>query len=109
MLALAFQAVKQAQQVLAVEATAKTSQEIGWEQKNADSTLFIVQPLDSDVWVTVDKETDPVVGSVGFCIQQKIPTMFTAGEMAQARWICASACKLNVQGGQGPLWARPMY
>lgn len=108
MLALAFTAIKQAQQTLAVTGTAKTSAQLLWVQGNSDSSLFIVQPLDSDVWVTVDGETDPVVGSVGFVIQQKIPTMMTAGEMVNARWICASACKLTVQGGQGPMWARPM-
>lgn len=108
MLALAFTAIKQQQQTLAVTSSAKTSAQLLWKQENADSTLFIVQPLDSDVWVTVDGQTNPVVGSVGFCIQQKIPTMMTAGEMVNARWICASACNLTVQGGQGPMWARPM-
>lgn len=109
MLYPAFQPIKAANQSLAVTSTAQTSQQLGWVQGNADSSLFLVQPLNNDIYVTLDGETDPVVGSVGFLLQGKIPAIFTAGEMVTARWITASTSTVNVQGGQPPMRARPLY
>lgn len=107
MLYLAFQAVKSPQQELTVGAAA-TAVALGWVLKNTNSTLFLVQPLSADVWVTVDGETTPVVGSVGFCLQTKIPAIFTAGEIAQARF-ASTGTQMTVQGGESPATFRSAY
>ncbi len=92
-----------AQQTFAVTGSAQTSEQLGFDpQGNPNQEIFLVQPLNGDITVTLDGATAPVAGSVGFLIAEGTFTTLTRGEMVNAKWIAGGSVSVNVQGALKP-------
>lgn len=87
------------QQTFAVTGSAQTSAALGFNAAaNTSADMYLIQPLNGDITLTLDGTTAPVAGSVGFKLVSGLFTALTRGEMVKAKWIGAGSVNVNVQG-----------